>query len=44
MEKDIKNEEDNMKARLEIWQAALEMCNTDKQAYKDELNATHHTI
>lgn len=44
MEKDLADEEENMRQRRQIWQQALAMCNDDRQSFKDELMATQKTI
>jgi polyhydroxyalkanoate synthesis regulator phasin len=44
MEKENDEKQSNWDARIEIWEAALEMCETDKAAFKKEVMATHNTI
>jgi hypothetical protein len=44
MQKDQKEQKDNMQSRRRIWRAALAMCEEDKASYVAELKATQKTI
>lgn len=44
MEKDFKDQDEKMAARLNVWRQALAMCQKDKNAYQHELQATQQSI